>query len=76
MVESWSNAETFAAMEVPQFALVRLVFNDDGASDGAHRCIIKVERPNAVLSGRHSQGFCVLLQEINVKFSLSKYMVP
>ena len=45
MVESWSYAETFAAMEVPQFALVRLVFNDDGASDGAIDVSSKLNGP-------------------------------
>ena len=64
MVERWENSETFAAAEVPRFALARLVVNDYGASNGAHRCGIKVECSMVALPGRHSWGYGRFLQEI------------
>ena len=42
MIELWANNEPFVATEVPLIALVSLVVNDNRASDGDHRCGIKV----------------------------------
>ena len=72
MVERWTNYETFAAAEVPRFALVILVVNNEGASDGAHRCGIKVERSMLVLTGRNSRGYGRLSREITGEFSLRR----
>ena len=72
MVELWENVETFASVEVPQFALSTLVVNDYGSSYGAHRCSIKVERPVVVLPGINSWGYGGFLQEIKDDFSLRK----
>ena len=76
MVERWDNAETFAAAEVPRFSLVGLVVNDDGASDGARRCGIKVERSVVVLPGIHIWGYGGLMQEIKGEFSMRNYLLP
>ena len=51
-IEGWSNTEPFAATEVPLFALVSLVVNDDGASNWSHRCVIMVEWSVVVFPGR------------------------
>ena len=72
MVERWSNAETFAAAEVPLFVLSRLVVNDNRASDGAHRCSIKVERTVVAIQGKHSRVYCALFQYIKGYFGASK----
>ena len=42
VVDRWDNAETFAAAQVPQFAIDVFVVNDDGVSNGDHRSGIKV----------------------------------
>ena len=52
VVDRWTNAKTFAAAEVPQFAIVRFVVSDNRESHGAHRGGIKVVCPVAVLQGK------------------------
>ena len=44
VVKCRSNVETVASAEVPQLSNVRLVFNDDGASNRSKRGVIEVER--------------------------------
>ena len=53
MVEHWTNAETFAAAEVPLFASSRFVVDNNGASDGAHVGGIKNEHPVSLFPGIH-----------------------
>ena len=72
MVEHWAKSETFAATEVSQFALARLVVNDDSASNGAHRCGIEVERSVVVLPGRNIRVYGGFSQDIKGEFSLRK----
>ena len=72
VVKRWDNAETCAAAELPKFAISRFVVNYYGESDGAHRSVIKIERPVVVIPGRNCWVYCVLLQEIKGEFGLRK----
>ena len=72
MAELWTNAETFAATEAPQFAIVWFVVNDNGISDGNHRGGIKVEQTMGVLSCRHCQENGGLAKEIKGDFGLGE----
>ena len=56
MVERWTNAETFASVEVPQFEGARFVVDNNRASDGSHGGGIKIERPMVMLPCVHHWG--------------------